>query len=280
MTTAAKPKPDAPKRKLDIIALTPDMAIKLLEYNKFNRPLSQTHVDRIARQIAEDKWRFNGDTIKIAASGDIVDGQHRLWAVASGHKSVETCIVHGVMRDAFATIDTLSKTRGFGDTLMINGVTRYRATIAGALGWLLRYQRGTISTNRDSKNKIENSDIEQAYGEHHGLMRAAEIVRPAVAGLASPAVITFLYYVFADRDQELADRFIKTLEDPAGISARDPFFRFRVHLTAAQSNRRDIALTIALAIKAANHAKAGDKIDQLKWVTQGKFKEEFPKLKV
>src|SRR5215471_7565954 len=107
-----KPKPARKyTRKLDTIILSPERAAELLEHNSYNRPLSQPHVERIARQIRDGKWKFNGDTIKISTNGDVLDGQHRLWAVLEAKKAIETVIVYGIERDAFATIDTIRKHR-------------------------------------------------------------------------------------------------------------------------------------------------------------------------
>lgn len=72
-----------------ILTVTPEMAAKLLEHNKWNRPLNDLHVHRIKNQILKGKWQFNGDTIKVSADGDVLDGQHRLWAVISQGKQPE-----------------------------------------------------------------------------------------------------------------------------------------------------------------------------------------------
>jgi len=55
--------------------------MNMLEANQHNRPLSDGHVHRIADQIKAGKWKFNDGTIKVAENGDILDGQHRCWAV-------------------------------------------------------------------------------------------------------------------------------------------------------------------------------------------------------
>ena len=88
-----------------VILLTPEEATRLLEHNTLNRPLNDTHVKRIATQIIEGKWRFIGDTIKISDDDAVLDGQHRLWAVVESKISVETILVKGIKREAFATID-------------------------------------------------------------------------------------------------------------------------------------------------------------------------------
>src|SRR5216683_3522813 len=118
-----------------IVTITPEMAMNLLEHNTLNRPLNDQHVQRISRQIIDGKWRFNGDTIKIADTNDVLDGQHRLWAVIEAKKPIETIIVYGIARDAFATIDTLRKPRSFADVVALNGTARHRNYVASALTW-------------------------------------------------------------------------------------------------------------------------------------------------
>ena len=62
------------KTGLETIVLTPSRASELLEHNKINRPIIDSHVARLDRQIVLGKWRFNGDTIKISDDGDVLDG--------------------------------------------------------------------------------------------------------------------------------------------------------------------------------------------------------------
>ena len=269
------------KRRLDIVTITPEKAMELLELNTLNRPLDQQHVFRIMRQIKEGKWRFNGDTIKIADGGDIVDGQHRLWAIVEAKMPAETVIVHGVPRSAFATIDTLSKPRGGRDILALNGVAKYRQQASGALVWLIRWQRNIMTEYRVPKNRIENSDIEEAYAHHPGIVAAAERTTYAVRGLASAQTFTFLYYIMSTRNQEIADRMLDTLENPSGVSIHDPFFQLRSYLASDKHKLgRQAEVVMALAIKAANAAKADEKIGKLHWRNQGEKREAFPKLKI
>lgn len=255
------------------------MATELLEHNKLNRPVNQNHVDRIARQIAAGKWIFNGDTIKIANGGDVLDGQHRIWAVVETNTAVETIVVYGVQREAFATVDTLRKPRSGGDTLSLHGVTRYRNFTSEALKWLIRYQRNIIEEFRTPTNRVENSDIEEAFMNNPNIVRAVERASK-VRGLANPGIVAFLYYVLHNRSEDLAERMINTLLDPSNASVNDPFFRFRVYFTADHHKAKDPVVTIALGIKAANMAAAGQKTQALMWKHQGVNAEEFPKLKV
>lgn len=250
------------KPSLEIITVTPEMAVQILERNELNRPLNDQHVHRIARQITEGKWKFNGDTIKVADDHSVVDGQHRLWACIEAKQSIETVIVYGVDKDAFSTIDTLRKPRSGSDVIALAGTLKYRNHVAAALGWLVRHQKGVIPTFTQPQNKVENSDIEAAFAKHPGIVRAVE--RCAVLrGLVNPGLVAFAYYIALDRNGVLAERMINTLVDPAGVSINDPFFRLRSYFTSDHHRRKEAVMTIALMIKALNAARHNKKIAAL-----------------
>src|SRR6266849_1926769 len=261
------------------ILLTPEEATRLLEYNTLNRPLNDQHVKRLATQIIDGKWRFNGDTIKFSAKGEILDGQHRLWAVVEAKIAIETIIVRGVEKDAFASIDTLRKPRNGADILALNGATKHRAITSAALQWLLRWQRGVLEKYAAPINRIENSDIEIAFENNPGIERAVSRVM-GLRGLANPSLVGFFYYILTNRSPELAERMVFTLENPAGVTINDPFFRLRMYFSSDKVKRKDPVVTIALMIKAANAAYHGTEVRMLNWRNQGDRPEPFPKLEV
>jgi hypothetical protein len=271
------PGPSKDSKAPAIITLTPEMAVQLLEANQNNRPLNHQHVDRIATQITSGKWKFNGDTIKLSTARDILDGQHRLWAVVESKQPIKTAIIYDIEPDAFATIDTLRKPRSGSDVLSMHGVTHHRVVISTALQWLTRYQRKIIETYRAPTNRIENSDIERAFVDNPGIVRAADAASK-LRGLTSIGIIAFFYFILTNRNPDLAERMMHSLANPAGIGVNDPFFRLRAHLTSG--DRKDPLMTIALMIKAANAAYENREIRVLKWHDQGTNAEPFPKLSV
>lgn len=267
--------------KIETIMLTPPMATKLLENNGLNRPLGDAHVKRIAEQITAGKWRFNGDTIKIADGGDVLDGQHRLWAVVESNTAIETIIVHGIEPDAFSTIDTIRRARSSSDVVALAGVSRNRAAVAGALTWLIRHQRNVLEQYREPENRVENADVEQALKDNPGIIRAVDAVT-SVKGVANPALMGFAYYLVSNRDEELADRMVETMRNPGAIHMNDPFFKLRVFFLSDKeaARRRDGLKTIAVMFKAINAAAKGEHIARLIWQSQGAKPEPFPKLTV
>ena len=265
---------------LERTELTPSLATQLLELNTLNRPLNDQHVIRIARQIVERKWKYNGDTIKISENHEVLDGQHRLWAIIEAGIAVDTIIVYGIQRDAFATIDTIRKPRSGGDTLALNGVKTYRQVCAGALSWLLRYQKGCIETYRQPEYRIENSDIEAAWQAHPMMARAVEQTMKA-RRVANPAITGFAYYVMHNQCEAIADQFIRILIDPTATPIKHPFFHLRGYFTAQRDRGpKDPVMSIALIFKAANAVKQKKDMHILAWRNQGARPEPFPKLEL
>jgi len=265
--------------KIDIIMLTPEKAVELLDRNKMNRPLADTHVQRIAKQILDGKWMFNGDTIKVSEEGDVVDGQHRLWACIEAKKPIETVIIYGVPRAAFATVDTLRRPRSGGDVLALSGATRYRNIAASALAWLIRWQRGCLEDYRAPQNRVENSDIEEAFVAHPGIIRAVERA-VTVRSIGNPSIIGFFYYLLSNKAPDLAERMMTTLADPSSVSVSDPYFRLRNYFTTDHHKQKLPLDSIAVMVKATNAAKLNQKLSTLYWRSQGKNAEPFPVLKV
>lgn len=278
-TVAPLRKKATPAPKTEIVVVTPQMATQLLEHNQLNRPLRDNHVQRIARQIIEGKWKFNGDTIKIADTGDVLDGQHRLWAVIESKRTIETVLVRGVERDAFATIDTIRAPRSGGDTLALNGAERYRNIMASALGWLIRWNRGVLETYREPTNRIENSEIEAYFAENPRIISAVERAAK-LRKVANPAIMGFVFYAAFNRNNPLADRMMDTLEDPTGVAISDPFFRLRSYFLADHHKVKDPIVSIAVCFKSLNAAYRAQKMQSLTWRNQGKSPEAFPKLEI
>lgn len=105
----------------EVRTITPEVAEKLLETNVANRPVKVGHVATIANDMKNGLWQFNGDAIRIAATGELLDGQHRLMACVLAKSSFRTLVVSGLPPETKQTIDGGVK-RSFGDRLGITGV--------------------------------------------------------------------------------------------------------------------------------------------------------------
>lgn len=252
------------------------MAYELLDANKENRPLDHAHVRRIARQIMNGRWLYNGDTIKVCDTGDVLDGQHRLWACVEAKMPIETVLVRGIKKEAFTTIDTIRKPRSIGDVVALKrGEPAYRTPIAHALAWLYRFQQDIIPESRLAKNRIENSIIDEMLDSHPKIVDAVAVA-VKLRKIVNPSLLAFFYYILNNRDEALAERLMNALSNPGGLGQYDPFFVLR--LTLLDRARRDHVSTIAIMIKATNAAHEGREVRQLVWRNQGEKGEAFPEL--
>ena len=260
------------------VTVTPDMAVEIMELNKINRPLRWETVNRIARQISAGKWRYNGETIKITHTLDVLDGQHRLWAIIEAKRAVETLVAFGIDREAFETIDTLRANRTLGDTIALEGQLQYRTAIGQALAWLVRYERGTLEKFRAPANRVENADVKEAFRNNPNIIHAVQ-QGGKIKKLVNIAVAGFFYYILANQNTELADQFISVLRDPSKTRVSHPFYLLRHYLQSERTHKEPVR-TIALMIKAANAAYAGRELTVLEWRPQGRNPEKFPVLAV
>lgn len=113
------------------IRMTPEHALQILQMNSENRPVKPTHVATMARDMAAGRFQFNGDAIRVAKNGQLLDGQHRLMAAVKSGCAFDTILVTGLDAEARDTIDSGVK-RLFSDRLAMNGFQNSTSLAAAA----------------------------------------------------------------------------------------------------------------------------------------------------
>lgn len=104
-----------------VAEIGPREADKLLGNNPENRHLNARLASQLVRDIAEGRWQFNGESIVVANTGELNDGQHRLGAIAQSGKTVKTVIAFGVPRESRETLD-MGRMRNMADQLVLAGI--------------------------------------------------------------------------------------------------------------------------------------------------------------
>lgn len=102
------------------VTITPEDAAKLLDSNTKNRDASQMRVNRLAEDIKNEEWQFNGEAIKVSVDGTLLDGQHRLRAVVQAQKPIVTLFITGLPNESQETMDT-GMARNLNDVLKLRG---------------------------------------------------------------------------------------------------------------------------------------------------------------
>jgi hypothetical protein len=251
-----------------------------LARNTHNRSLNKNLVYKYARDITAGKWTLTGEPIKFDTTGALIDGQHRLAAIITANLAITTDVRFGLEPTVIRNIDTQRK-RTAADFLAIDG-EKDASTLAAGLGNFLNYERGWFASMGHTINTHE--EIASALRQHP-LMRLSVEKGRATSILLPPGVGAALHYLATQVNVEQADLFWQQLSDGTGLTATSPVYllRERLLMNRATSHKRGGLRTVevaALVIKAFTLFSHGRTLKQLKWLSQGKFAEPFPRFEI
>lgn len=91
--------------KFNVEVITPAVAAEYLKMNQFNRKPNKGQVAYYAKMMSDGQWELNGEAIKFAINGHLIDGQHRLMACVESNVPFETAVAREVEEKAFDTFD-------------------------------------------------------------------------------------------------------------------------------------------------------------------------------
>lgn len=257
-----------PPAKIETI--TPALAAEYLQHNTINRVPQRGRIRQIADEIEAGRWQLNGETIKFSVTGQLLDGQHRLFACVLAGRPIVSMVVRGLPEDAFPTIDT-GKPRTAADTLSRVGIKHY-AAVAAALAVVHRIERGKGWTA-----KVTNAEISELLTQHPGIHRSVD--RYCKCAIMPGSTASSLHYLAHRRRPDLADEFWDRLLDGIGLRPGLPVYVLRNRLIQSiTSNCRLLPeYTAAIAIKAWNSTVQGrTDVKVLHWVRDPNRPEEFP----
>jgi len=207
-------------------------AEELLRLNVWNRRPSPATIDRFRRDMEGERWRFPGGALVISRGGRLLDGQHRLMAIARGAPAQEFVLVTGVEETAFAVIDG-APARGLRHLLEGMEVPAAKS-VAGATVLVWRLERGELMGSAVPST----AELLECFRRHEeGLRTHASRCRGGL-GL-TPAVEIALRHLLAREDPALAETFFAKLAGVGEFREGDPVLRLRRRLEAA--NRRGLA---------------------------------------
>lgn len=251
---------------IKVETITPEMAIELLQLNTKNRPLNQRHVETLVTEIKEGRWQLNGESIKLNGTR-LLDGQHRLTAVAMSGKPIQSLVIRGVNTDAFDTID-LNRRRNGGDVLSIAGEENATG-LAATLQVIHAYRTGQFNKSY----RLPATKMQEELQMFPGCRKSVTMAHQK-GSLMPVSVAAGFHYLGSLVSPEIADRFLDDLVTGAGLSFGDPVLLLRNRLienrrSKARLQKRYIA---ALTIKTLNARLSGSEPKVLRWSAT----EDFP----
>ncbi len=254
------------------VLVTPSMAMDWLKNNTRNRPLSRKHVDLLADEMKQGRWKFNGDTVCFNGS-TLLDGQHRLYAVIQSGVAQFMIIVNNLASDVFDTIDA-GKKRDASAVLALNG-EKHTHTLAAALRFVDDYLNGRVR----QRPTHSNTKIEAILGSHPGARESVEFsVKLTGKRLLPGSVMAGCHYLFSRSSPEMADDFFMSLIKGVGLAEGDPIYLLREKLVYNSLSQKKMvrATYSALVIKAWNYHVSGKTVKRLIWSDSKASTEQFP----
>lgn len=265
--------------------ITPQRARELLASNLHNRNLSKTRVHYYAEIMKRGEWDGkNGESIKIAEDGTLVDGQHRLAAVVESGVPVVMMVVYNVSIESQETLDqgrarTLSdmlKMRGYRNTIFLASVTR------ALVRWDSYSPESAFrSFGASGAYTVTNGECFD-FIEAHGKQIYESMCNSTVAARTlrvRPMIFGTLYYKLSEAAPDYVDEFFSLLASGDGLHDGDPIYMLRQYLLriAIKPNVTASAVWVAaITIKSWNAWLEGREVRQLKYAMRGNNPESFP----
>lgn len=257
--------------------ITPDTARELLSFNTHNRPVRGRVVAAYAADIRGGKWQANGESIKFAADGTLLDGQHRLYAVIEAETPVKMLVVRGLENDTQDTVDGGVK-RKFADVLILRG-EKQASTLAAIVRRIVIWEAGGVAGR--SNLAPTNAMMLQALEKYPYLREVASQANGYQAKCGLPGSITgmcmWLFGRLPDAEEDIRF-FFDRLADFQALTKGDPIYELRKTLESTRNvrgTRSEVFLT-AITIKAWNAFRRGDSVGVLKFISGGAHPEKFP----
>lgn len=246
------------------VTIDPPLAEALLALNPehWNRTLSRELTERWTNVMRRDEWALNGETVIIADTSKLNNGQHRLNACVFSGCSFETFVVFGVAESTRDTLDQ-GKRRSLRDTLEMHGY-RSSANISSAAVTVLGYLKKDVGILGHSGTSLSPKQILTLMEDHPKLIESTQMgTRMNKAFRTSPAVFIALHYLATLRSPLAAQVFFESLIFQVGIArVSDPrarlVQRLRDHATKARTMKR--TETVAVFVKAWNLWQRGEDV--------------------
>jgi hypothetical protein len=262
--------------------VTPAMAIEYLSHAAPNRPRRKSQVEKYARDMSEHRWLSTGESLLFTASGELIDGQHRLLAVIESGETIEFLIVRGVAVDAMQVIDS-GIARTFADGLSLNW--GHSATVGRQLAAITR--RGALWDSGVRMQTGAGSAL--SHGELLAYLNAhPEIEQHAQYGLNQPrpmvsSLMGFVHYMLARLDNDQADDFCEKMRLGAELAPDSPILHLRDRLSGRdQLSGYHMAISytadlkVALCFRAWNIVRQERGVGKLQLPKGGLTNKNFP----
>ena len=236
MTQLSVPATDVPQ--VEILAVTPDLAKKWLKQNTHNRSLRKRAVADYARDMKAGQWRLNGEAIKFATDGTLLDGQHRLMAVIEADTAVPLMVVTGLPNDTQETMDAGRK-RTAADAFSLRGEA-HASVLAAVLKRVWLWNQGDYKFGQNyTPTTAECAALLKERPEIYRSVEIAVRIHQAFRYLPQSVVGT-AHHLFSRIDGSEAVWFFARVGDGAELPVGHPVLTLRNRVMTDRADNRKV----------------------------------------
>jgi hypothetical protein len=250
----------------EVVTVTPEIAMRLLENNADNRALRPRNIAKMVRDITNDRWEVNGETIIVSENGELNDGQNRLWAIIEADKPVEANVCFGAKRSTRMTVD-MGDMRTAGNFLQMSGVPDANY-MAAAIRQVYMYERGQYHTGggQDEKYAPTKPEMLQYYLTHKKELDRAyrTVCNEKLAKAIGKGMAIAAYVVLHRLNPVKCDEFWTHAFNGANLDIDDPVLWFRSRMLERLGRVPDRSQKLELVLRYWN-----------KWISGAKLKKHI-----
>lgn len=291
-TNGSRPQPTA-----EVRTITARLAAGWIELNTRNRPLNRHFITELAGRMLRGEWQLNGEAVKLSETDQILDGQHRLWALVEASQTdpdvrIETFVIFGLPPETQDTMDSGRK-RTLADVLAMHDETN-TMNLAATLNRLHTWELGESALRYPGRSRL-SAPHALAMLEANPRIRDAVKVASRIHGklnhsLAVSLIASCLYRFhaidFHDSvafwNQVSTGVVTRTLESgervEVALQRGDPIYELRQAIFKNARRRQKLPQLVmhAIVIKTWNAFREGRQIQLLQYRAGGADPERFP----
>lgn len=231
--------------------ITPEIAEAYLANNSKNRNINKANLYFLIAELENGRFKYNGESIIISKNGNLLDGQHRLMAIAKSKIGAYINVVTDVEDSSMPTIDT-GANRTSGNVFAINGVSN-----ANAIASMTKRIMDKMNTQRKlcsvGSLKISNNELLEFFFSNekiiYSMFRFCERLYQKNIKFIPPAESAAYLYLFSLEDKK-AKNFIRELltghqesESNAALKLRDKLINDKIStLKMSSKSKRNLII--------------------------------------
>jgi len=206
-----------------VVNITPSLAKDWLKQSKRNRPVSKTVVIGYRRDMDAGEWAFTGDPIRFSVNGDLIDGQHRLMALAElgVFTSIPMLVIDGLPEDSQLFMDQGRK-RGAGGQLALLGVKNANGLAASAKFYIV-WQEGFLFKDSMNRTLITSRQIQAWVADNPDMAALQSLLLKHIKSTGAPTTVaSAAAFKFSTIDLDSTIEFFETLASGVGLKEGHP----------------------------------------------------------